>query len=120
MPFFFAYNFGCFWPGRQGIPDMKFLSRIAGIVLFILFFGFALKNTQEVALRFFLGYEVHAPLVLMLLAFFAGGAVLGVLAMMPTLMRYRRSQVRQKTVATAAPAGHEAQATGQPAHTDAY
>ena len=36
---------------------MKFLSRIVGIVLFILFFGFALKNTQEVALRFFLAMK---------------------------------------------------------------
>ena len=44
---------------------MKFLSRIVGIVLFILFFGFALKNTHEVALHFFLGYEIRAPLVLM-------------------------------------------------------
>ena len=81
---------------------MKFLSRIVGIVLFILFFGFALKNTQEVALRFFLGYEIHAPLVLMLLAFFAGGAILGVLAMTPTVVRYRRSSDQQKNAAMAA------------------
>jgi putative membrane protein len=81
---------------------MKFLSRIVGIVLFILFFGFALKNTQEVALRFFLGYEIHAPLVLMLLAFFAGGAILGVLAMTPTVVRYRRSSDQQKNAALAA------------------
>jgi lipopolysaccharide assembly protein A len=82
---------------------MKFLSRMIGIILFILFFGFALKNTQEVALRFFLGYEVHAPLVLMLLAFFAGGAILGVLAMTPTVVRYRRSNERQKNAAMAVP-----------------
>jgi putative membrane protein len=73
---------------------MKFLSRIVGIILFILFFVFALKNTQDVALRFFLGYEIHAPLVLMLLAFFGGGAVLGVLAMMPSVLLYRRRQAR--------------------------
>lgn len=99
---------------------MKFLSRIVGIVLFILFFGFALKNTQEVALRFFLGYEVHAPLVLMLLTFFGGGAVLGVLAMTPTLLRYRRSQTRHKSVATATPAAREPQAATQSAQRDAY
>jgi putative membrane protein len=84
---------------------MKFLSRIIGIVLFILFFGFALKNTQEVALRFFLGYEIHAPLVLMLLGFFAGGAILGVLAMTPTVVRYRRSSERQKIAMSTAQAG---------------
>ena len=81
---------------------MKFLSRIVGIILFILFFGFALKNTQEAALRFFLGYEVRAPLVLMLLAFFAGGAILGVLAMTPTVVRYRRNSDRQKSAVLAA------------------
>ena len=81
---------------------MKFLSRIVGIVLFILFFGFALKNTQEAVLHFFLGYEIRAPLVLMLLAFFAGGAILGVLAMTPTVVRYRRSSDDQKNTALTA------------------
>jgi uncharacterized integral membrane protein len=101
---------------------MKFLSRIVGIVLFILFFGFALKNTQDVALRFFLGYEVHAPLVLMLLAFFAGGAILGVLAMTPTVVRYRRNSDHQKNAALAArTAGSAREAdTVQPPQPDAY
>lgn len=75
---------------------MKILFRLVAVMLFILFFGFALKNTQEVALRFFFNYEVHGPLVLLLLAFFAGGAVLGVLAMMPTVFRHRRELARQK------------------------
>jgi putative membrane protein len=60
---------------------MKFISTIVGFVLFVLFFGFALKNTQEVNLRFFLDYELRGPLVLMLLGFFVAGAVLGVLAL---------------------------------------
>jgi putative membrane protein len=81
---------------------MKFLSRIVGIVLFILFFGFALKNTQEVALRLFLGYEIRAPLILMLLAVFSAGAILGVLAMTPTVVRYRRNNDHQKSTALAA------------------
>jgi len=101
---------------------MKFLSRIASVILFILFFGFALKNTQEVALRFFLDYEVRAPLVLMLLAFFAAGAVLGVLAMTPTVFRYRRSISRQKTAASTmrGEAGVPKQARAQPPQPDAY
>lgn len=101
---------------------MKFLSRIVGIILFILFFGFALKNTQEVALRFFLGYEIHAPLVLMLLAFFAGGAILGVLAMTPTVVRYRRSSDHQKNAALAARTAGSTRETErvQPPQPDAY
>lgn len=79
---------------------MKIIFRIVAAILFIVFFGFALKNTQEVALRFFFDYEVHGPLVLLLLAFFCGGAALGILAMMPTLFRYRRDLSKQrKTIA---------------------
>ena len=100
---------------------MKFLSRIVGIILFILFFGFALKNTQEVALRFFLGYEIHAPLVLMLLAFFGGGAILGVLAMTPTVLRYRRKQDRQHVAGTSVPAaGQQAPTRSQSPQPGAY
>ena len=101
---------------------MKFLSRIVGIVLFILFFGFALKNTQEAALHFFLGYEIRAPLVLMLLGFFAGGAILGVLAMTPTVVRYRRNSDHQKNAALAArTAGSTQEAEpSRPPQSDAY
>jgi lipopolysaccharide assembly protein A len=80
---------------------MKLISRILWAILFIVFFGFALKNTQEAALRFFFDYEVHAPLVLLLLAFFVAGAVLGVLAMMPTMFRHRRNlAASKKTIET--------------------
>jgi uncharacterized integral membrane protein len=75
---------------------MKFISTIVGFVLFVLFFGFALKNTQEVDLRFFLNYELRGPLVLMLLGFFVAGASLGVLALTPTVFRHRREANRQK------------------------
>jgi len=101
---------------------MKFLTRIVGIVLFILFFGFALKNTQEAVLHLFLGYEVRAPLVLMLLAFFAGGAILGVLAMTPTVVRYRRNRDHQKNAALTArtaSSAQEAEST-RPPQPDAY
>ena len=69
---------------------MKLIFRVVAAIVFVVFFGFALKNTQEVVLSFFLGYEIRGPLVILLLGFFAAGAVLGVLAMMPTLFRHRR------------------------------
>jgi uncharacterized integral membrane protein len=75
---------------------MKLLSTLAGFVLFVLFFGFALKNTQEVDLHFFLGYELRGPLVLMLLAFFVAGAALGILAVTPTVFRHRRESSQHK------------------------
>jgi uncharacterized integral membrane protein len=75
---------------------MKILSRIIGIILFVIFFGFAIKNTQEARLDFFLGYELRGPLVLLLLGFFAAGATLGVLAMTPTVFRHRRELNRHR------------------------
>jgi putative membrane protein len=76
---------------------MKFVNTIVGVVLFILFFGFALKNSQEVDLHFFLNYELRGPLVLMLLAFFVAGAALGILAVTPTVFRHRRETSKHKT-----------------------
>jgi uncharacterized integral membrane protein len=76
---------------------MKFVSTIVGFILFVLFFGFALKNTQEVDLHFFLNYELRGPLVLMLLAFFVAGAALGILAVTPTVFRHRRESSQHKS-----------------------
>jgi uncharacterized integral membrane protein len=100
---------------------MKLLFRIIAAVLFVLFFGFALKNTQEVALRFFLDYELRGPLVLLLLGFFALGAILGVLAMTPTVFRYRREvgRHRQASAATREASVAQQQVTSQP-RPDAY
>lgn len=75
---------------------MKLVFRIVAAIIFLIFFGFALKNTQEVILSFFLGYELRGPLVIMLLGFFASGAVLGVLAMLPMVFRHRRDLSRQR------------------------
>lgn len=75
---------------------MKVISRIIAVILFILFFGFALKNTDPVTLHFFLGYEFPGPLVLMLLIFFVAGIAFGVFAMIPTLFRHRRDLSKHK------------------------
>ncbi len=88
---------------------MKLISRAIAIFLFLIFFGFALKNTQEVTLDFFLNYEIRGPLVLILLGFFASGAVLGVLAMTPALFRHRRSASKNKKALTSLQKEQEAQ-----------
>jgi uncharacterized integral membrane protein len=75
---------------------MKIISRIIAVLLFIVFFGFALKNTQDASLRFFFDYEIGGPLVLLLLGFFVAGGALGILAMLPTLFRHRRDLSKQK------------------------
>ncbi len=75
---------------------MKILFRIVAVLLFAVFFGFALKNTGSATLTLFAGYDLQMPLVLLLLAFFAAGAILGMLAMTPTVFRYRREINREK------------------------
>jgi len=75
---------------------MRLLFRVVAAIIFIVFFGFALKNTQEAVLSFFLDYELRAPLVLLLLGFFATGVVFGVLAMMPMVFRHRRDVSRYR------------------------
>jgi uncharacterized integral membrane protein len=62
----------------------------AGVAIFLLLFGFAVKNTDVVAMRYFLGLEWHAPLVLMLLLFFALGAAVGIAASLMIIVRQRR------------------------------
>ncbi|MFT5587907.1 MAG: putative membrane protein [Bradyrhizobium sp.] len=77
---------------------MKFLLKILSALIAALFFGFALKNTQEAALNFFLGYEIRGPLVMLLFGFFATGAILGVFGMLPSFVRHRRELTRHKKV----------------------
>ena len=75
---------------------MKIIFRLFAISLFLVFFGFALKNTDQVVLHLFWNTSAKAPLILLLLAFFIAGAVLGVLAMTSTVLRYRQALTKQK------------------------
>jgi putative membrane protein len=78
---------------------MKVVSRIFAFILFVLFFGFALKNDQIVTLHYFFGYAQSAPLVILLLAFLLIGAVFGVLAMIPIVFRHRKViSIHKKTI----------------------
>ncbi len=67
-----------------------------GAAVFLLLLGFAVKNTDSVAVRYFLGVEWHAPLVFVLLVFFAAGIALGVTASVVIIVRQRRQIVGLK------------------------
>jgi uncharacterized integral membrane protein len=75
---------------------MKIISRIFWSVVFIVIFGIALKNMQEVVLHLYLGYEIKGPLVLVLFSILGAGFAMGVLAMTPTFFRQRRDLSKQK------------------------
>lgn len=77
---------------------MKLLFRIAALALFLVFFGFALKNTQEATLQFFLNYELRGPLVLLLLGFFVLGFVFGIMGMTSIVIRQKRELAKQKKI----------------------
>lgn len=69
---------------------MRFITWGLRLLLFLILFLFALKNYEIVSLRFYFDLEWRAPLVLLLLIFFAAGMALGVLACLPRMFRQRR------------------------------
>ena len=77
---------------------MRYLLWILRISLFLLLFGFALKNDEPTVLNYYLGYQWNAPLALILLVFFVMGVGVGLMAGFTTIFRLRRevSQLKGK------------------------
>jgi uncharacterized integral membrane protein len=78
---------------------MKFVTHLSWLLralLFLAILAFALKNTDPVTLRFFLGQTWETPMIVALLLFFACGAALGVLACLSGLARQRREILKLK------------------------
>ena len=69
---------------------MNYLLWLLRISVFAIILGFALKNIDPVAVRFYLGSEWQAPLALVLLIAFVLGAAAGVLASLGLIFRKRR------------------------------
>lgn len=72
--------------------------------LFFALFAFALNNQQVVTVHWFFGYVWNTPLVIVVLAAFAAGAAVGVLAMTPSWWRQRRRAQRQPATEASSPA----------------
>jgi len=73
--------------------------------IFFALFAFALNNQQEVAVRWFFGFEWRAPMVIVVLAAFGAGCAIGVLAMVPSWWRQRRvAKITAPSAAVPAPA----------------
>ena len=91
---------------------MRIVTWAIRIALFVLLLAFAAKNTDPVTLRFYFGLAWQAPLVALLLAFFAAGTALGLIAMLGTYLSQRREISRLGKKAPAQEA--TPQFTGQP------
>jgi lipopolysaccharide assembly protein A len=75
---------------------MTVLTWAIRLIIFLFLLVFALRNTQPATLNFILDRSWDAPLVIVLLAFFAGGALLGALSLVGVIFRQRREIARLK------------------------
>lgn len=68
---------------------MQILIWIIRVVVIVLLVWFAAKNSDPITLRGYLDATLTAPLALILLAFFGGGLLLGLLASLTTMFRLK-------------------------------
>ena len=80
---------------------MRLLTWAIRIALFVVLLAFAARNTEPVTLRFYFDLAWQAPLVALLLAFFAAGAVLGLIAMSGSYLAQRREIARLQRIESA-------------------
>ena len=66
---------------------MRIIAWLLRAFIFFTLFAFALNNQQSATVHWFFGVQWQAPMVIIVLAAFAGGCAVGVLAMLPDLWR---------------------------------
>ncbi len=69
---------------------MRYLNAILGFIFFLFVLGFALKNSDPITLRYYLGIAWQAPLSLALLVVFFTGVLAGLAACFSLLVTQRR------------------------------
>jgi lipopolysaccharide assembly protein A len=69
---------------------MRYVLWVLKLALFALALTFAVKNTDPVAVRYFLGHEWRAPLIFVMLVFLCVGALLGLVSALGQILRQRR------------------------------
>ena len=80
---------------------MKIVFLIIKVLLFTAALTFAVKNTDVVTVRYYLGMQWQAPLIFVILMVFCLGAVAGVFASLAHIVRLRRdiSRLRKENKA---------------------
>lgn len=83
---------------------MKAVFWIIKIALFLLALTFAVKNTELVTVRYYLGAQWQGPLILVILVVFCVGVAAGVVASLGPVLRMRaevkRLRRQEETAAT--------------------
>jgi uncharacterized integral membrane protein len=75
---------------------IRLLKWVLKACIFFTLFAFALNNQHEASLHLFFGHQWRSPMVLIVLAAFAVGLVVGVLGMAPR--RWRRSDTGRRNM----------------------
>jgi putative membrane protein len=75
---------------------MRYVTWTVRLVVFLFLLAFAVKNTDPVTLRFYFDLAWQAPLIVLLLAFFAAGAIFGLAAALVTVFAQRRENLQLK------------------------
>ena len=89
---------------------MRIFYLLLKIGAFLLLLGFAAKNTDNIAVRYFLGFEWQAPLAFVLLVCLGIGIGMGAVASLAIIARQRREilglkrELRRRIRAVPAPA----------------
>jgi uncharacterized integral membrane protein len=91
---------------------MKYFLWLLKAAIFFTLFAFALNNQHDATVYFFFGTYWRAPLVLVVLAAFAGGMVVGALGMLPGWWKHRRAAIQTPQIPGAVVATPAAEATG--------
>jgi lipopolysaccharide assembly protein A len=88
---------------------MRYMLWVVKIALFAFMLTLAVKNTDPVAVRYFLGYEWRAPLIFVMLVVFCVGAAFGLFSMLGQILRQRREiSLLKRALRTQLPASGEA------------
>ena len=82
---------------------MKYLVWLLKAAIFFTLFAFALNNQHVATVHFFFGTQWSAPLVLVVLAAFAAGVVVGALGMVPRWLKQRAAARRGQASAAPSP-----------------
>jgi uncharacterized integral membrane protein len=69
---------------------LRWLRRLAYLIVGVAVIWITWVNVTPVELRFFLGYQLRAPLIVLVFGAFAAGALLAMLVAAVTIVRQRR------------------------------
>lgn len=78
---------------------MKILVWLSRLFILLVLVWFSVKNSEEIVTLHAYPYSWHAPLVLVIFAFFSGGVMLGLLASLGSIYRLKRELGVLKKVA---------------------